>query len=60
MVDQPINLNKARKEKARAAEKKQAAENRVRFGQTGAERRSEAVRKSAEIRRLDDHKREKD
>lgn len=29
-----INLNKARKAKARAAGKTQAAENRVRFGQT--------------------------
>ena len=60
MADQPINLNKVRKAKARAADKKQAAENRVRFGQSGAERRSEALRKSAEIRCLDDHKREKD
>lgn len=33
-----INLNKARKAKARAAGKTQAAENRVRFGQTKGEK----------------------
>jgi hypothetical protein len=34
----PINLNKARKARARAADKAQAVENRIRFGRTGAER----------------------
>ncbi|MEO0465993.1 MAG: DUF4169 family protein [Pseudomonadota bacterium] len=60
MADEPINLNKARKARAMAADKKEARENRVRFGQTGEERRAEASRKSADIKRLDDHKREKD
>jgi hypothetical protein len=31
-VVEPINLNKARKARAREAEKAQAAENRVKFG----------------------------
>jgi Domain of unknown function (DUF4169) len=34
----PINLNKARKARAKAAGKKTAAENRVRHGRTKAER----------------------
>jgi hypothetical protein len=37
-MTEPINLNKARKDRARAAEKAQAAENRVRFGRTKAEK----------------------
>jgi hypothetical protein len=37
MVD-PINLNKARKARARAADKAEAAENRVRFGRTKPEK----------------------
>ena len=36
-MTEPINLNKARKARARAAEKAQAAENRVRFGRTKAD-----------------------
>jgi hypothetical protein len=35
---EPINLNKARKARARAAERTQAAENRVRFGRTKSEK----------------------
>lgn len=35
---EPINLNKARKARARAEGKSQAAENRVRFGRTKAEK----------------------
>jgi len=37
-MTEPINLNKARKAKARAAEKAQAAENRVRFGRSKGEK----------------------
>ena len=35
---EPINLNKVRKARARAAEKAQAAENRVRFGRPRTEK----------------------
>lgn len=53
-----VNLTRARKLRARTAEKAQAAENRVAFGRTKAERaQSEAVR-LAEARRLDGLKRE--
>jgi hypothetical protein len=37
-MTEPINLNKARKARARTAEKAQAAENRVRFGRTKGEK----------------------
>lgn len=37
-MTEPINLNKARKVRDRAADKAQAAENRVRFGRTKAEK----------------------
>jgi hypothetical protein len=37
-MTEPINLNKARKARAQAADKAQAAENRVRFGRSKAEK----------------------
>ena len=37
-MNEPVNLNKVRKTKARAEAKTQAAENRVRFGRTKAEK----------------------
>jgi len=37
-MTQPVNLNKFRKAKTREAEKAQAAENRVKFGRTKAEK----------------------
>ena len=37
-MTEPINLNKARKARARAADKTQAAENRVRFGRRKSEK----------------------
>jgi hypothetical protein len=37
-MTEPINLNKARKARARAAGKVEAAENRIRFGRTKAEK----------------------
>jgi hypothetical protein len=35
---EPINLNRARKARARAVEKAQAAQNRARFGRTKGEK----------------------
>jgi hypothetical protein len=55
-----INLNKARKARARASDKVQAAENRVRHGRTKAERVQAETEAAAEGRRLDAHKREPD
>lgn len=49
----PINLNKARKAKARAADKAQAAQNRAKFGRTKAEKAADAAA-SAKLRSLVD------
>ncbi|MBQ2261043.1 MAG: DUF4169 family protein [Loktanella sp.] len=40
----PVNLNKARKERDRAAAKAKADENAIRFGRTKAERVLDAAR----------------
>lgn len=48
-----INLNKARKAKARAAGKQSAVENRAKFGRTGADRSLEAARKAKAEQALD-------
>jgi hypothetical protein len=47
-MSKPVNLNQARKAKVRAAQEAQAAENRVRFGRT----RAEKLRDKAEAERL--------
>ena len=51
--DSPINLNKARKARDRAAEKAQADENAVRFGRTKAQRVLEAAQAEQARARLD-------
>ena len=48
-----INLNKARRAKARAAGKQAAVENRARFGRTGADRSLETARKAKADKDLD-------
>lgn len=58
MADKPINLNKARKARARTKARARADENAVRFGRTKAERTREEAEKSAEIQRLDAHLRD--
>lgn len=50
---EPINLAKARKARAKADAKAQAAENRVRFGRTKAEKAAEQARGEAAARALD-------
>ncbi len=55
---EPINLNRARKAKARTDAQAKAAENRVKFGRTKAERTlAEALRAKA-AKGLDASKRE--
>jgi len=54
----PINLNKARKARARQVSVKKADENRVKFGRTKAEREAEATRKAKASSKLDGAKRE--
>lgn len=52
-----VNLRMARKQKQRAAKETVAAENRVRFGRTKAEREREAALADLEAARLDGHRR---
>lgn len=55
---EPINLNKARKARARVAAKAQAAENRVRFGRTAAEKAAARADAERAARELDGAQRE--
>lgn len=54
-----INLNKARKLKARAAADQQAAENRARFGRTREQKQRDAATVEEAQRRLDQLQRER-
>ena len=51
-----INLNKARKAASKAQAKADAAQNRVRFGRTGAQKAADEMSKTSSTRNLD-HKR---
>lgn len=53
-----INLNKARKAKARAADKAQASENRARFGQSKGQKMLSKLDAERARRDLDGKKRE--
>ena len=55
----PINLNKARKARDRAASKARADENAVKFGRTKAEKERLQAQAESKARILDGHKREK-
>ena len=55
----PINLNQARKARAKADAQAAAAENRVRFGRTKAEKTLEKTRAEKAARSLDAGKRER-
>lgn len=49
----PVNLNHARKARAKAARQAQAAQNRVTFGRTKAQKAAEALAKAKAERALD-------
>lgn len=53
-----LSLSKARKARARADKEQAAAENRVKFGRTKAEKQLDAARKALAQKRLDETKRE--
>lgn len=55
---EPINLNKARKARAQADAKRQAADNRVRFGRTKAEKQVSKLESDRARRELEEKKRE--
>ncbi len=53
-----INLRRARKAKARDEAENLAAENRARFGRTGAEKKRDAAQKALDEKRLEGHRRD--
>ncbi|OZB16493.1 MAG: DUF4169 domain-containing protein [Rhodobacterales bacterium 34-62-10] len=56
----PVNLNRVRKDKARAEAKARAAENAVKFGRTKAEKDLEKARADQAARLLDQHRKDPD
>lgn len=56
---EPINLNRARKARARAADRAQATQNRASFGRPRAERDAASAQAELERRRTDAHRRER-
>ena len=54
-----INLNKARKQKARADAEQQAAENRVRYGRTKAQKQLDQLEDELMQRRMDQLRRDR-
>ena len=57
-MSRPINLNKVRKERARAAHKVQADENAVRFARSKAQKDLSKAKTDKATQRLDAHKRD--
>ena len=55
---EPINLNKARKAREKAAKDAKAAENRTKFGRTGLQKALDAARAELDARKLDGHARD--
>ncbi|MCW0181464.1 DUF4169 family protein [Zavarzinia sp.] len=55
-----INLRRARKARARVEAENLAAENRARFGRTGAEKKRETAQKTLDEKRLEGHRRDDD
>ena len=55
-----VNLNDRRKRKAREERETEAAAKRMMFGRTKGEKKRDETRKSAEIRKLDGAKRDRD
>ena len=54
----PVNLNRYRKQKARAEDKARADRNAAKFGRSKAEKDLDKARKDQDARRLDGHKRD--
>jgi hypothetical protein len=59
MTAPPINLNRARKIKARAEAAAMAMENRAKFGRTKAQKQADASDAAKAVRDLNGHKRER-
>lgn len=57
-MNTPVNLNRVRKEKARAEAKARASENAVKFGRTKADKDLEKARAEQARKTLDAHRKE--
>jgi hypothetical protein len=57
-MSQPVNLNRFRKQKARAEKRRAGDENAARHGRSKSEKRLEAARAEKARRALDGHERE--
>ena len=57
-MNTPVNLNRVRKETARADKKARADENAVKFGQTSAQKDTLKARAEQIKRNLDGHKKD--
>jgi len=55
-----VNLNDRRKRKARQERETEAAAKRLMFGRTKGEKQRDDIKKSADIRKLDGARRDKD
>lgn len=55
-MSKPVNLNRFRKDKARAEKKARADQNAVKFGRTKAEKDRDRAENKLADRRLDGHK----
>ncbi|MFB9150228.1 DUF4169 family protein [Roseovarius ramblicola] len=60
MSDTPVNLNRVRKQKARAAKKARADGNAARFGRTRAQKAEDAAAAARARAHLDAHRRDED
>ncbi len=58
-MGKPVNLNRVRKDKARAEKKARADSNAVKFGRTKVERSLEKAREDKAVRDIDGHKLDK-
>lgn len=59
-MTEPINLNKARKAREKAAREASANQNRAKFGRTKAEKKLDAARAENQARLTDSHRLERD
>ena len=55
---EPINLNKVRKDRAKAEKTAKAAENRAKFGRTPLQKALDAAEAEMRAKTLDDNKRD--
>jgi len=60
MTDGPVNLNRVRKQRARAERQARADQNAALFGRTKAQKKLEAAEADKARRTLDQHRREED